>query len=192
MWKQWKTVRCLPGKSLWRVWNIPGNRGSYAKTPILAELSPPAPDELVARQPRRGRSEPRRATPSSSRAASFQSFWAPPAGSGTIPSIDAELEAVRGIGLEGGGGLPAPRRRRATGSPRSPRARSPSRSRSPASARGRRARSRSRRPSRPRRSRTRRSAPAAAPSAPASARSRRPGRAARRPRPGRRPACRRG
>ncbi len=103
----------------------------------------------------------------------------------------AELQAVCGIGLEGGRGLA-----RLAGVPpqdgAQPSARSPSRSRSPpASARDRRARLRSRRPSRPRRSRTPRSAPAGAPSAPATGRSRRPGRAARGQRPGRRRGCRR-
>ena len=49
----------------------------------------------------------------------------------------AELEAEARRRLERGGRLAALLRRRARGSPRSPRARSPSRSRSPASARGR-------------------------------------------------------
>ena len=93
--------------------------------------APPAP-ELVARNRRRGR----RAPPGSPRRAAAPprpwSVWAPPAGSGTIASIDAELEAVRGVGLERGGGLLASGRRRARGSRRSPRARSRSRSRSPA------------------------------------------------------------
>ena len=127
----------------------------------------------------------------SSRAASSWSVWAPSGGLGDDRVDDPELEAVGGVGLEGGGRPLRLRRRRARGSRRSPRARSPSRSRSPASAPGRRPRSRSRRPSRPRRSRRRRSGSAAAASRPASARSRRPGRAAPRRRPGTRRGCRR-
>ena len=42
---------------------------------------------------------------------------------GDDPVDHAELEAVGGVGLEGGGGLLRLRRRRARGSPRSPRAR---------------------------------------------------------------------
>ena len=104
--KQWKTRASCRGKACGECGISQEKRGSYAKTPIPRNLARRRRTSSLARHPFELARAPRRATPSSSRAASFQSFWAPPARLRDDPVDHAELEAVRGIGLEGGGGLP--------------------------------------------------------------------------------------
>ncbi len=103
--KRCKTGVSHPGISLWKVWRSSSGPSDVREHAHRAELR--AAGCAGARRRERPASSSRCATSASRRSAAAASWstCAPPSGSGTMPSITPQLEAVRGVRLERRRGL---------------------------------------------------------------------------------------